>query len=298
MKALVIGARGQVAEALRERGGAEVAAFGRPDVDLANPSTFQAALDSGKWDVVVNAAAYTAVDRAETEEETANAINGNGAGEAARLANERGLPFIHLSTDYVFDGRLDRPYREDDPVNPLGAYGRSKLLGERQVARAAARSTILRTSWVYSPFGSNFVKTMLRLGASNGTVRVVDDQIGSPTSALDMADALLNVARQRLERPDDAGLHGVFHMTGAGEGSWADFAEEIFASAERLGRSPVSVRRITTAEYPTPAARPRNSRLNNDKFAQAFGFALPDWRQSTRACVARLLAEADLHRKD
>ena len=190
-----------------------------------------------------------------------------GAGEAARLANERGLPFIHLSTDYVFDGRLDRPYREDDPVNPLGAYGRSKLLGERTGGRAAARSTIVRTSWVYSPFGSNFVKTMLRLGASNGTVRVVDDRLARPTSALDMADALLNVARQRAgsarrRRPARRLPHD-----GAGEGSWADFAEEIF---EERG-APRSIARGESGgsrrrNIRPPRRSPRNSRLNNDKF--------------------------------
>ena len=222
-----------------------------------------------------------------------------GAGEAARLCEcaRRALhPHFHRL-------RLRRP------PGPALSRGRSRQSAGRlwpeqaqgrnsEVALANPRST-----GSYAPRGSiprlesNFVKTMLRLGASNDTVRVVDDQIGSPTSALDIADAILAVARQQIERPHDAGLRGIFHMTGAGEGSWADFAEEIFASAESLGRSHVKVRRITTAEYPTAAARPGNSRLDNRKFAQAFGFALPDWRKSTRACVARLLAEAELHRK-
>ena len=207
------------------------------------------------------------------------------------MAEARAIPFLHLSTDYVFDGRLDRPYREDDPVNPLSAYGRSKLAGERAVAAAAPGSTILRTSWVYSPYGTNFLKTMLRIGAANATVRVVADQIGAPTSALDIADAILRVVRARVENPADVGQRGIFHMTGAGEASWAEFAEEIFADAHQLGRPPVEVRRITTAEYPTPAARPKNSRLDNGKFTRTFNFALPNWRQSTRDCVTSLLLD-------
>ena len=163
-----------------------------------------------------------------------------------------------------------------------GLTAEANSRGSALVAEAAPNSTVLRTSWVYSPFGSNFVKTMLRLGAANDSVRVVDDQFGSPTSALDIADAILRVARSLISRPDDASLRGIFHMTGAGVGSWADFAEEIFTAAQSRGRPPVNIRRIATAEYPTPAARPKNSRLDNTKFAEAFGFSLPDWRPSTR----------------
>ncbi len=279
MKILVIGARGQVAEALRERGGAEVVAFGRPEVDLAAPETIRTAFDSGDWDAVVNAAAYTAVDKAEAEEAIANKINAEGAGEAARLAEARAIPFLHLSTDYVFDGRLDRPYREDDPVNPLSAYGRSKLAGERAVAAAAPGSTILRTSWVYSPYGTNFLKTMLRIGAANATVRVVADQVGAPTSALDIADAILRVVRARFENPADVGQRGIFHMTGAGEASWAEFAEEIFATpanwAAHLSKSAASRRRNIPRRRPDP-------RIQGWTTANLPGLSicLANWRQS------------------
>lgn len=295
MRLIVTGTNGQVALALIERGAAQnisVAAIGRswrPGLDLADPAAVASVLGSVEGDVIINAAAYTAVDKAESEEEIAMRVNGEGAGAVARVAARRGLPLLHLSTDYVFDGSLDRPWREDDPTGPIGAYGRSKLAGEQAVLRENPGATILRTAWVYAPFGANFVKTMLRLGESRDELSVVADQHGSPTSALDIADALIAIARKRLAHPDDAAMAGVFHMTGSGEAVWADFAEEIFAEAERHGRKPVRVRRIATADYPTPARRPANSRLDNSKLARVFGVSLPDWRVSTRACVARLL---------
>lgn len=295
MRLIVTGTNGQVALALMERGAAQgvsVAAIGRswrPGLDLADPAGVASVLNAVEGDVIVNAAAYTAVDKAESEEELAMRINGEGAGAVARVAAKRGLPLLHLSTDYVFDGALDRPWREDDPTGPVGAYGRSKLAGEQAVLRENPGATILRTAWVYSPFGANFVKTMLRLGESREEVSVVADQQGAPTAALDIADALIAIARKRLAEPANPALSGVFHMTGGGEASWADFAEEIFAEAERHGRKAVRVRRIATADYPTPARRPANSRLDNAKLARLFGVALPDWRPSTRACVARLL---------
>jgi dTDP-4-dehydrorhamnose reductase len=292
---IVTGTQGQVARALLERGppqGVEIVAIGRPELDLADPARVGPALAAMEGDLIVNAAAYTAVDRAESEEPLAMRVNGEGAGAAALAAAKRDLPFVQLSTDYVFDGALDRPYREEDPVAPTSAYGRSKLAGERAVLSACPRATILRTSWVYSPFGANFVKTMLRLGEARDEVGVVADQRGAPTAALDIADAVIAVARRLVEAPRDLETTGVFHMSGAGEATWADFAEEIFAEAARRGRSPVAVRRIATSDYPTPARRPANSRLSNAKLARIFGAKLPDWRASTRSCVARLLANA------
>ena len=292
MRLLVTGTQGQVVTALRERGpalGADIVALGRPDLDLADPDGVARALDSVACDAIVNAAAYTAVDKAESEEDLATRINGAGAGAVAAVAARRALPLIHLSTDYVFDGAGDRPYREDDPVGPVGAYGRSKLAGEKAVLIADPRATILRTAWVYAPFGANFVRTMLRLGETRAEVSVVADQLGAPTSALDIADAVVAVVRRRLDAPNDAALSGVFRLTGSGEATWADFAEEIFAEATRHGRSPVAVRRISTVEYPTPAKRPANSRLALDKLARVYGVRPPDWRVSIRACVARLL---------
>lgn len=292
MRLIVTGNQGQVVRSLQERGpahGVEVVAIGRPALDLADLQGVARTLAEVDGDAIVNAAAYTAVDKAESEEELATRVNGAGAGAVARAAAARGLPLIHLSTDYVFDGALDRPWREDDPIGPIGAYGRSKLAGECAVLQENPGATILRTAWVYAPFGANFVKTMLRLGETRDEVSVVADQRGAPTAALDIADAVIAIARKRLADPANAAMAGVFHMTGAGEASWADFAEEIFAEAERLGRKTVRVRRIATADYPTPARRPANSRLDNSKLGQIFEIALPDWRLSTRACVARLL---------
>jgi dTDP-4-dehydrorhamnose reductase len=292
VRLIVTGTQGQVVRALQERGpllGVEIVAIGRPDLDLADPDGVERVLADIEGDAFVNAAAYTAVDKAESEEELATRINGEGAGAVARAAAKSNRLLLHLSTDYVFDGALDRPWREDDPTGPIGAYGRSKLAGERKVAWEYPDSAILRTAWIYAPFGANFLKTMLRLGETRDEISVVADQRGAPTAALDIADALIAIARKRLSEPKNPAMAGVFHMTGAGEATWADFAEEIFAEAERFGRKPVRVRRISTADYPTPARRPANSRLDTSKLDRVFGVALPDWRASARACVARLL---------
>jgi dTDP-4-dehydrorhamnose reductase len=296
MRIAVTGKEGQVVTALRERAGAaEIVALGRPRLDLTDRASVHAALREARCDAIVNAAAYTAVDRAEQEEELATRVNGEGAGFVAEAAAALGVPLLHVSTDYVFDGRLDRPYREEDAVGPTGAYGRSKLAGERRVAALCANAAILRTAWVYSPFGANFVRTMLRLGETREEVGVVADQRGNPTSALDIADALLALAA-RLARDPAPELRGLFHMTGAGEASWADMAEAIFSRAEQRGRRPVRVRRITTADYPTPAKRPANSRLDAAKLARVHGVVLPEWRSSLTACVDRLLDDAQTAR--
>lgn len=293
MKLIVTGTQGQVALSLIERGrvaGVDIEAIGRPELDLADPDSIAHCFADARADVVVNAAAYTAVDKAEAEEELATRVNGAGAGLVAEAAQRIGAPLIHISTDYVFDGSLDRPYREDDPVGPIGAYGRSKLAGEVAVAAAQPDHVILRTAWVYSPFGANFVKTMLRLGETRPQINVVADQRGGPTSALDIADAVIAVARRRLERPADTSLNGIFHLSGTGEASWAEFARAIFDEAEKYGRPHVEVVPIATSQYPTPARRPANSRLDLTRLRDIHEIETPLWRSSLNACVARLLA--------
>ncbi|WP_081925474.1 dTDP-4-dehydrorhamnose reductase [Bosea sp. UNC402CLCol] len=293
LRIAVTGWTGQVVRAMLERvpAGVEVIALRRPELDLADHRTIAPALRSARPDVIVNAAAYTAVDQAESEPELAMRINGGAAGEAARAAAALGIPVIQLSTDYVFDGTLDRPYREDDVTGPISAYGASKLAGEQAVAAATANHAVLRTAWIYSPFGKNFVKTMLRLAETRDEVGVVADQQGCPTSALDIADAIFAVARNLVARPQDDTLRGVFHMSAPGEAVWADVAEAIFAERERLGGKPVAVKRIATADYPTPARRPTNSRLNCSKLAARHGVVLPAWRASLATCVERLLKD-------
>lgn len=291
---VVTGREGQVVKSLMERSalgdGFEVIALGRPELDLSRPEAVEAALRQAQPDVIISAAAYTAVDQAETEEEAATVINGTSAGAIASMAAALGVPVIHLSTDYVFDGTKATPYTEADPVAPIGAYGRSKLAGEKAVARAHSNHAILRTAWVYSPFGKNFVKTMLRSAEARDSLNVVDDQVGTPTSALDIADAVLVVAANLLGR-DAVELRGVFHMTGSGEASWADFAEEIFRQSKALGGASAEVVRIPSSAYPTPAKRPANSRLDCRKLTTIHGVTLPPWQEATAAVVQRLVQQ-------
>lgn len=293
MRIAVTGRTGQVACALAERAAdrddVEIVTVGRPEMDLSDPRSVADAMAAVRPDAIISAAAYTAVDKAESEESLALAINATGAGAVAQAAARLGVPVLHLSTDYVFDGRKTTPYVEDDPVNPLGAYGRTKLAGERAVAAATPDHAIFRTAWVYSPYGGNFVKTMLRLGGERDGLRVVADQLGNPTSALDIADALITAANAMRDAPGDSGLRGIFHLSGEGETHWADFARTIFANSVRLGGPFATVEDIATADYPTPAARPANSRLDKTKVRVRFGIILPDWRVSTAQVVARLL---------
>ena len=293
IRVAVTGREGQVVRALMERGPAamaDVVPLGRPALDLADPAGLLDAFRSEMPDVIVNAAAYTGVDKAESESEQAWAINAAGAKAVAEAAAALGVPVIQISTDYVFDGTLDRPYREEDLTAPLGIYGQSKRAGEEAVAAATLNHAILRTAWVYSPFGANFVKTMLRVAAGRDELTVVADQRGCPTSALDMADAILRVARNLVERPD-ADLRGTFHMSGTGETSWADFAKAIFAASAAAGGPSARVKPITTAEYPTPARRPANSRLDCAKLERVHGVALPAWQGAVERCVTRLIKE-------
>jgi dTDP-4-dehydrorhamnose reductase len=290
MRIAVTGLKGQVVSALIEAGntqGFEVIALGRPDLDLAEPATVRRAIAAARPDFVVSAAAYTAVDKAESEPDVAHAINGAGAGAVAAAAAEIGVPIVHLSTDYVFDGSKTTPYVETDPTNPLGVYGASKLAGERLVAAATDNHAIVRVAWVYSPFGANFVRTMLRLAETRDELGVVADQHGGPTSAHDIAQALLTIG-DRLVRDPAPELRGRFHLPPAGEATWAAFASAIFAGATARGRKGAVVRAITTADYPTPAKRPANSRLDGAHMSAIHGIVLPHWQESLEVCLGRL----------
>jgi len=290
---LVFGRGGQLARELARIGaptGLELAFAGREDFDLSthDPASLIAARAP---DAVINASAYTAVDKAETEPAAAFRLNRDAPAALARACAARDIPFVHVSTDYVFDGTKAEPYVEEDPVNPMGVYGRSKAEGEAGVLAAGGRAAILRTSWVFGAFGSNFVKTMLGLAATRDELAVVADQIGRPTWAKDLADGALRATTALLDR--DAGAEGLFHLTGSGEAvSWADFAEAIFEESARRGGPSAAVRRITTAQFaadrPGMAPRPANSRLDCSKLVGALNWATPDWRESLAACCSEL----------
>ncbi|MBI1170240.1 dTDP-4-dehydrorhamnose reductase [bacterium] len=270
MHLIVFGQSGQVARELARRLPADVTArfLSRAEADLADPAACAAAI--GPCDAVINAAAWTAVDKAEAEEAAATVINGAAPAAMARACAARGLPFLHLSTDYVFDGAGTTAFGVDHPTAPLNAYGRSKLAGETGIRAAGGAHLILRTSWVVSAHGANFVKTMLRLGRERASLNVVADQIGGPTPAADIADALLTAARA-MRAGAKGGTH---HFAGAPDTSWAGFAREIMA---RAGLS-CQINDIPTEAYPTPARRPLNSRLDCAALQAAFGIARPDWR--------------------
>ncbi|NSZ76592.1 dTDP-4-dehydrorhamnose reductase [Agrobacterium tumefaciens] len=289
MRLAVTGKNGQVVSALQALAGPglEIVALGRPELDLARPDTVFKALREAKPDVVVSAAAYTAVDKAESEPDIAFAVNRDGAKAVARAANDIGVPVIHISTDYVFDGTKTTAYVENDPTGPASVYGRSKLEGEHAVSENTENYAILRTAWVYSEYGSNFVKTMLRLSESRDEVNVVADQFGCPTSANDIAVAIVSIARKLATDPAPH-LRGVFHMSGTGETNWAGFAKQIFAFSAKNGGKSIVVNDITTAQYPTPARRPANSRLDCCKLEEVYGIRLPEWQTSTRAVMAAL----------
>lgn len=295
MKLLVTGREGQLARSLAEQvaGAADLELIfaARPKCDLAVPGSAAAFIADTRPDLIVNAAAYTAVDQAEDEEAIAFRINADAAGEVAAAAAEAGAPIIHVSTDYVFDGSARTPIDEDQPVAPLGVYGRSKLAGEEQVRAANPRHLILRTAWVISPFGRNFVKSMLAAAASRPELTVVADQQGSPTSALDLAAGILRAARQVGEGRE--GLLGrTFHLAGKGEASWFDLASAIMEEARNVGHPAAAVRPIATADWPTRATRPAYSVLDSRRFAEATGAAMPHWRSSLPVIVTRLAASA------
>jgi dTDP-4-dehydrorhamnose reductase len=291
MRLAVTGRNGQVATALLGCASDQltVVPIGRPEVDLERPETLAAAIAAAQPDIVVNAAAWTAVDLAETEPDRAAAVNEGGARAVALAAAAAGVPIIHLSTDYVFDGTKSAPYAETDAVAPTGVYGATKLAGEQAVAQATPNHLILRTAWVYAPQGKNFVRTMLRLAGDRDEVSVVSDQIGNPTYAPDIAQGILAAARNLIDRPNDANLRGVFHMSGGGETSWAGLAETVFANSRERGGPFAEVRPIGTADYPTPARRPANSRLDCSKLASIHGIRLPAWHDGLARCLDQIV---------
>jgi len=292
MKVLVFGAGGQVGHEVRRAAwpaSFALVALDRNAADITKSAAVAAVIGRTRPDLVINLAAYTAVDRAESEPDLAWAVNCAGAAHIAGVCGDYATPLIQLSTDYVFDGTKSGPYREEDLVNPLGVYGSSKEAGERAVHAATARHIILRTAWVYGAHGANFVRTILRLGAERPVLRVVSDQRGSPTAAGDIASALMVIARH-IERGE---THwGTFHFSGAGDTSWHGFAEEIIDLAARFDawpqRSKPSVEPITTDQYPTAAQRPMNSVLDCRKIG-IFGISPPPWRSGLPAVVRELL---------
>jgi dTDP-4-dehydrorhamnose reductase len=292
MRVLVAGRNGQLAQALAEASLPDpqwqMITAGRPDLDLTDMESVKRAMDHHTPDIAINAAAYTAVDKAESEPEAAFALNETGAGNLASATAAAGVPLIHISTDYVFSGDGTRPWREGDPTGPVNVYGRSKLAGEKAVAAANPKHLILRTAWVHSPWGNNFTKTMLRLGAEREELGVVGDQSGTPSYAPDLAAAITTIAAKLAQ--GKAAPWGIYHLTNAGVATWYDFAGEIFRAAQRHGYKSPALKPITTADYPTPAARPRYSLLDNGKIGEAFGIRLRDWRRAVTDCVERLMA--------
>jgi dTDP-4-dehydrorhamnose reductase len=260
----------------------------RRELDLASPDSIAAALGARRWSCVINCAAYTAVDSAEDDVGEAFLANAQGPAWLAEAAARAGAPMIQVSTDYVFDGRLDRPYREDDPVGPIGAYGASKLAGELAVRAANPRSVVLRTAWVLSAHRANFLKTMLRLGAERPKLAVVADQLGCPTSAADIAAALRTIAARLMA--GDRAPTGVYHFVNAGEASWCELARRIFALTAARGNPVPEVEAITTDQYPTRARRPANSRLETTRIARDFGVAPRPWREAVADIVSELSA--------
>lgn len=291
MRLVVIGRQGQVALSLKERAasrsGIELIAIGRPEIDLERSGSAARAIAAAAPQVVVNAAAYTFVDQAEDEPDLAFRVNADAAGEIAAAACAAGAPIIQLSTDYVFDGNETGAYREDAATNPLGAYGKSKLAGEEQARANNPEHVIVRTAWVYSPFGRNFVKTMIEAARTRDSLSVVADQFGSPTSALDLADCLLTMI-ERWAAGERTGIGETYHLAGSGETSWAGIAQAVMDECRARDLPAAAVKPISTQDWPTKVARPRNSVLDSSKFARDFGSRLPDWRTSVAYAVERL----------
>lgn len=289
MRILLTGINGQLGHQLQPLLAkiGEVTAVGRENLDLANPHAISQLIGEVKPEIIVNAAAYTAVDKSESEPELAHAINSIAPGIMATETKKLGATFIHISTDYVFDGSQSTPYTETDPTKPLGTYGKSKLMGEEAIRETGANHIIIRTAWVYGVYGKgNFVKTMLRLGKDREELRVVYDQVGSPTWTGDLAEAIAQIIPHLSQE-----IYGTYHYTNSGVISWYDFAVAIFEEAKQLG-FPLQIKRvipITTAEYPTPAKRPAFSVLNNGKISQVLGTHSPYWRDSLRQMLQQLV---------
>ena len=287
---LLLGAGGQLGMVLkRTLAGEELTALARTDLDLSDPDAVREAVRKANPDIVINAAAYTAVDRAEQEQELARQVNALAPGVIAEEVAKRNGWLIHYSTDYVFDGTGSEPWKETDATGPLGVYGQTKLDGERAVAATGCRHVILRTSWVYAAEGRNFLHTMLRLGRERDLLKIVDDQIGSPTSAEAITEATLAVLRRIAACGDDASVSGVYHLACGGETSWYGFARAIFEEFVSRQKMP-EVLPIPTEAYPTPARRPKNSRLCCEKFVAEFGFWMPEWQDALHQVASAMLS--------
>jgi len=295
MRLLLLGGTGQVGTELRALPlpkNLELVAPSRDAVDLCDSGALNKIIGDGSWSGVINAAAYTDVDRAESDEVTAFAVNAEAPARLATETGSRGIPLIHISTDYVFDGRKGAPYVEQDQTRPLNVYGRSKLVGEHGVQAGNERHVILRSSWVYSPYRKNFVRTILRLAAERERLNIVADQHGCPTAARDIAQACLDIAVRCMSERDRT-PYGIYHFAGAGDASWFEFASTIIdLAADRLGRKP-SVIPIRTVDYPTPAVRPADSRLDCTAIVRACGVKPRPWRQSVAETIERLLTKQD-----
>ena len=288
----IAGDRGQLARALVRTYAARgdiVQCAGRATMDIAGETAVRAAIGAFRPGLVINAAAYTAVDRAEDDVEEAYKINRDGAGRIAAAASAVGAPVIHISTDYVFDGNKPSPYIETDAPNPIGVYGKSKLAGEAAVAAATNDFAILRTSWLFSADGGNFVTTILRLAEERDAIDVVDDQWGAPTFAADLAAAIAEIGEALLAAKDRAALCGIYHATAAGETTWYRFARAIIELSAARGCPSCALRPIATSQYPTRARRPANSRLDGSKLARTFGIRLPAWQSSLERCLDQLI---------
>ena len=284
MRLLVTGRNGQVGHALTSslQGLGEIIALDRSQLDLSDPDALRMAVRELQPTVIINAAAYTAVDAAEADEAMAFRINAQAPRVLAEEAERMGAALIHYSTDYVFDGSKDGQWLEDDATAPLSAYGRSKLAGEQAITEVAGTHLILRTSWVYGLYGKNFLMTMLRLAETRDELSIVDDQVGAPTWSHTIADATAAIIRDAGEPAQLANLSGIYHLCSGGHTSWFGFAQAIFADASVMKKPQLHA--ITTAEYPTPAVRPKNSIMNTDKFRRTFG-DLPAWDEALRLCM-------------
>lgn len=285
------GREGQLARALRERSSSAVTihALGRPELDVTDRLSVARAVLQFPPDVIVNAAAFTTVDQAESDQAAAFAVNRDGARNVALAAAESGVPLIHVSTDYVFGGDKAEPYVETDMAGPINVYGASKLAGEQAVAAAWEGPVIVRSAWLHAPFGRNFVRTMLRLAAQREVIDVVADQRGSPTFAPDLAAVILQIAARIVAEPAASDWRGIFHAVNAGEASWAELAEWVFACSRARGGPYARVRPILAEDFVAAAARPRSSRLDTDKLRQAFGIELRPWQEAVEESVSLIL---------
>jgi dTDP-4-dehydrorhamnose reductase len=292
MRILIAGRTGQLAIELLDRlprDGHQPVAQEAPELDLTDPASIARAVEAAAPEAIINAAAYTAVDKAESQRDLAFAVNATGAGLLAEAAARRGIPFVHVSTDYVFPGDGGAPYAEDAPTGPIGVYGESKLAGEKAVLAANPRSIVIRTAWVCSPHGNNFIKTMLRVGQVRETVSVVADQHGAPTFAADLADAIARILPGLAAAPAGDERFGVFHLTGTPHTTWHGFATAIFEGAAARGLKTPELRAIATADYPTPARRPADGRLDCGRIARFHGIPAADWRISLSRCLDALI---------